>query len=72
MKGLLPKILVISFLAAFTVGAYGGSFYGWFLPRPLDTPVSLRDGSVKARSTGHGFYFLAGRSHAGGGYRGGK
>ena len=46
---------------------------GWLFPRlvpagNLAEPVSLRDGSHR---TGGGNYFL-GRSHAGGGYRGGK
>ncbi len=70
MKGFGPKLIIIGILAILTVSAYGGAFHGWFLPKPLEKPVSLRDGSVRARTTGHGFYFL-GRSHAGGGYRGG-
>jgi hypothetical protein len=32
----------------------------------------LRDGSPKAHARGYGVYFLGGRSHYGGGYRGGK
>jgi hypothetical protein len=71
MKGLGPKIIIIAILAAVTATAYGGAFYGWFLPKPLEKPVSLRDESVRARTAGHGIYFL-GRTHAGGGYRGGK
>jgi len=71
MKGLAAKLIIVAILVAVTVTAYGGAFYGWFLPKPLEKPVSLRDESVRARTAGHGFYFL-GRSHAGGGYRGGK
>lgn len=54
-----------------TVWAYGNCFYGWGLPEPLSKPVSLRDGSQRAQTHGHGYYFI-GRSHYGGGYRGGK
>jgi len=71
MKGLAAKLIIVAILVAVTVTAYGGAFYGWFLPKPLEKPVSLRDESVRARTAGHGFYFL-GRTHAGGGYRGGK
>jgi hypothetical protein len=71
MKGLVAKLIIVAILAAVTVTAYGGAFYGWFLPKPLEKPVSLRDESVRTRTAGHGIYFL-GRTHAGGGYRGGK
>jgi hypothetical protein len=71
MKGLAAKFIIIGILVAVTATAYGGAFYGWFLPKPIEKPVSLRDESVRARTAGHGFYFL-GRTHAGGGYRGGK
>jgi len=67
MKGLIPKILVISLLATLTIAAVGGCFYGWFLPEPLKKPVSLRDGSARAR----GMYFV-GRTHYGGGFGAGK
>ena len=73
MKGLFAKILIGSILVGATSLAYGGAFLGWFLPDPLEKPVSLRDGSTR-RGTGAGamgYYFL-GRSHYGGGYRGGK
>lgn len=72
MKGLFTKILVGGLLLGITVAAYGGSFYGWFLPKPFEKPVSLRDGSNRPGSHGYGYYFLGGRSHYGGGYRGGK
>jgi len=65
------KIAVAALLASATIAAYGGCFYGWFLPDPLKTPVSLRDGSVGARGHGHGYYFF-GRTHYGGGYGSGK
>jgi hypothetical protein len=71
MKALVAKLIIIAILAGVTITSYGGAFHGWFLPKPLEKPVSLRDESVRARTTGLGFYFL-GRSHAGGGYRGGK
>ncbi len=73
MKNLFAKILASSFLLLMTITAYGACFHGWFLPDPLKKPVSLRDGSTRARSHGRGFYFIgAGRSHYGGGYRGGQ
>jgi len=70
VAGWILKILIIGVLAVSTIGAYGGAFYGWFLPKALDTPVSLRDGSPRPGT--HGRYFTGGRSHVGGGYRGGK
>jgi hypothetical protein len=68
---MISKILAIAVLAVVTMGAYGGCFYGWFLPKPLDKPISLRDGSQRPGAHGHGIYFL-GRTHYGGGYGGGK
>ncbi|MBI4964506.1 MAG: hypothetical protein HY913_14605 [Desulfomonile tiedjei] len=72
MKNFLAKLLVAGFLLAVTVTAYEAAFHGWFLPSQLDKPVSLRDGSTRAQTRGYGVYFLGGRSHYGGGYRGGK
>ncbi|MFH1113779.1 MAG: hypothetical protein V1792_07645 [Pseudomonadota bacterium] len=73
MKSLLAKIVVSCFLTAMTVTAYGACFHGWFLPDPLKKPVSLRDGSTRNGTHGRVFYFIGGgRSHYGGGYRGGK
>ena len=72
MAGWIAKILIICVLVGTTIGAYGGALYGWFLPKALDKPVSLRDGSPRARTHGYGFYFIGGRTHTGGGYRGGK
>lgn len=69
MKGLITKTIVAGILTTLTVVAYGGSFKGWFLPKPLASPVSLRDGSVKG---GRAAYFTGSRSHYGGGYHGGK
>jgi hypothetical protein len=71
VKGIFSKLVIIAILAAVTIVAYGGCFYGWFLPKPLEKPVSLRDGSTRARGTGYGLYFL-GRRHYGGGYGRGK
>jgi len=73
VKGIMAKLAVAAFLVATTVTAYGACFSGWFLPKPLDKPVSLREGS--ARTGGYHYYpfFLGtGRTHYGGGYRGGK
>lgn len=72
MKNLLGKLIVGGLLLLATVVAYGAAFQGWFLPSQLTKPVSLRDGSAKAQTRGYGLYFLGGRSHYGGGYRGGK
>ncbi len=73
MKGLFAKMLAGGVLLGMTVVAYGAAFHGWFLPEPLNKPVSLRDGSPRAQTHGRAFYFIgAGRSHYGGGYRGGK
>lgn len=69
-KGLITKVLIVGMLLASTVTAYGACFYGWFLPKPLEKPVSIREGST-GHGTGHGYYFI-GRTHSGGGYRGGK
>jgi hypothetical protein len=73
VQNLVPKIIATGLLLTLTVVAYGGCFKGWFLPKPLASPVSLRDGSTKG-SHGRGLYFLGGfgRSHYGGGYAGGK
>lgn len=71
MKAILSKLVVIGVLSALTMAGYGACFHGWFLPKPLDKPVSLRDGSQKARTHGLGYYFL-GRRHYGGGYGRGK
>jgi hypothetical protein len=70
VRSIWPKVFVAALLTGLTVVAYGGAFCGWFLPEPLKKPVSLREGSV--RSGGHRLFFIGGRSHAGGGYRGGK
>jgi hypothetical protein len=70
VKGLLIKIVVGTLLLSSTVVAYGASFHGWFLPGDLKKPVSLREGST--RHSGAGFAYFLGRTHAGGGYRGGK
>jgi len=69
LKGLIFKIIITGILLACTVTAYGACFKGWFLPKGLDKPVSIREGS-----TGHGagYGYFIGRTHAGGGYRGGK
>jgi len=68
MKAFIAKVLVISVLGVLTIVGVGGAFYGWFLPEPLKKPVSLRDGSARARG---GMYF-AGRTHYGGGFGAGK
>ncbi|MEW6137194.1 MAG: hypothetical protein AB1733_03105 [Thermodesulfobacteriota bacterium] len=73
MSGILTKALIVGVLGLFTVAAIGGSFRGWFLPAELKQPVSLKEGSQRPGSHGRALYFLgAGRSHYGGGYRGGK
>jgi hypothetical protein len=71
VKGLIGKLLVTSLLVTCTVTAYGACFHGWFLPEPLQKPVSLREGSTR-NARGYGLYWLGARSHSGGGYRGGK
>lgn len=71
MKSWLPAIMVSVLLLTATVAAFGGSFYGWFLPKPLKQPVSLREGSASTGGHGRSLYWL-GRTHYGGGYRGGK
>jgi hypothetical protein len=71
VKDWLPKIVLTVFLLTATAAAFGGSFYGWFLPQPLKQPVSLREGSAGTSAQGRSYYWL-GRTHYGGGYRGGK
>jgi hypothetical protein len=68
LKVTIWQIVIVAILLSSTVAAWGGCFYGWFLPKNLSQPVSLRDGSHRTSS---GAYFI-GRSHYGGGYRGGK
>lgn len=72
MRALLPKLVVPVVLVVATVTAYGACFRGWFLPSPLSKPVSIREGSTRTGARAAGLYFLGGRSHYGGGYRGGK
>ncbi len=71
MKALITRILIVGLLGWVTWIAYGGAFHGRYLAEPLKKSVSLRDGSQRARIHGTGLYFI-GRSHFGGGYRGGK
>ena len=71
VRGWITKVLVTAILLTATIVAYGGAFSGWFLPKRLDRPVSLRNGSAKAQARGYGAFFI-GRTHYGGGYRGGK
>ncbi len=71
MKGLFIKLIILGILTMGTVMAIGGSFKGWYLPEQLEKPVSLRDGSTRSGARALGYYFI-GRSHMGGGYRGGK
>ncbi len=72
MKAILTKLLVPLVLVVSTVTAYGACFRGWFLPSPLDKAVSIREGSARTGTGARYLYFLGGRSHFGGGYRGGK
>jgi hypothetical protein len=73
VKGLLAKVIVGGLLLGLTIVAYGACFHGWFLPAPLNKPVSLREGSTRGRTHGLAYYFIGrGRGHYGGGYRGGK
>ncbi|HMK37620.1 MAG TPA: hypothetical protein VK463_21285 [Desulfomonilaceae bacterium] len=72
MKSLVTKVIVTGMLLTLTIGAYGGCFRGWFLPKPLAAPVSLRDGSVRSGSGGRALFFVGGRTHYGGGYSPGK
>jgi len=72
MGSYLVKGLVVVLLTTLTVTAYGGCFYGWFLPRPLSQSVSLRDGSTKRGPGMYGYFLGTGRSHYGGGFHGGK
>jgi hypothetical protein len=72
VKRIIPRLVVSALLAGLTVVAYGGAFHGWFLPKPFEKPVSLREGSTRTGSGARGLFFIGGRSHYGGGYRGGK
>lgn len=71
VKSVLSKIFVVTLLLTATIAAFGGSFYGWFLPKPFKQPISLREGSAGSSTYGRGYYWL-GRTHYGGGYGGGK
>lgn len=72
MKAIISKLILTGLLGSLTLLAYGAGFHGWFLPSELKKPVSLREGSQTGRAHSRGFYFIGGRSHYGGGYRGGK
>ena len=72
MRRIIPRLVVTALLAGFTVAAYGAAFHGWFLPKPFEKPLSLREGSTRTGSGGRALFFIGGRSHYGGGYRGGK
>lgn len=66
-------LIVMTVLTGGTFGAFVASAAGWGLPGMLEQPVSIREASVRRRGGGHGpIFFFAGRSHYGGGYRGGK
>jgi len=68
-------IIIAAIFVFVTGGAFLASAAGWGLPSQLDKPVSIREGSVGERrhAGGHTFlYFGSSRSHAGGGFHGGK
>jgi hypothetical protein len=67
---MIAKIIITSVLLSFTVVGVGGAFYGWFVPKAMKQPVSMRDGS--GRNTSHFWYMGSGRTHTGGGPLGGK
>ena len=67
---MLAKVIITSVLLSFTVAGVGGAFYGWFVPKGMKQPVSLRDES--GRSTTHFWYLGSGRTHTGGGPSAGK
>lgn len=72
------KVIFAGLLALGTVGAWTGSALGWGLTGMMNKPVSIRQESAQrgSRSGRGGLYLLyfgtMGRSHYGGGYRGGK
>jgi hypothetical protein len=66
-------LIVITIFAASTFGALVASAAGWGLPGLLEEPVNVREASVRRRSgLGGPIFFYSGRTHYGGGYRGGK
>ena len=69
---IIPILFIVGVLGGLTIMAYDACFHGVFLPKPLEKPVSLRDGSKRARAVGYGYYFIGGRRHFGGGYGRGK
>jgi hypothetical protein len=70
MKDLLARLVIPGILLLVTVTAAGAALRGWFLPSDLRKPVSIREGSATGGRTA--YWLGTGRSHYGGGYRGGK
>ena len=60
MRRIIPRLVVTALLAGLTVAAYGAAFHGWFLPKPFEKPVSLREGSTRTGSGGRGVVFHRG------------
>lgn len=72
--GLIKWVVGLAVFSALTGGAFMASAQGWGLPGLLEEPVSIRQQSAARRSGGGPMflYFGTGRSHYGGGFRGGK
>lgn len=69
------RLLFVGILTVGTLGAWMGSARGWGLPRLMKEPVSIRQESVQGSGhRGPRFIYFGGmgRSHHGGGFRGGK
>ena len=67
-------IIIAAVFLFITGGAMLASAAGWGLPTQLDKPVSIREGSIGAprHAGGRTFLYFDSRSHAGGGFHGGK
>ena len=69
----MKHILAILLFGAVSATAFAGSRAGWGFEKPLDQPVSIRQGSegghLRAGLLG---YYAGRRTHRGGGFRGGK
>lgn len=69
---MIKHLLAILFFGAISTTALAGSRAGWGFEAPLDEPVSIRQGSERGMLRAGLLGYYAGRTHRGGGFRGGK
>ncbi len=65
-------MIVLGLLTVGSGGALMASTAGWGLPGALEKPVNIREASRRRGRLGGPVFLYFGRTHYGGGYRGGK